>query len=359
MLEQKLSEPYHHSTYDDLKDDAETKGVARFIGRLRRYSRAHERGVEMAGYLDQESSPGGPSWLEARHLRRRANKLRSCGNHLTFRHYFTRGEIRLAAGMFCQQHLLCPKCAIRRGAKLLRKYTERVLQVMSERPGLVPCMVTHTVKDGPDLAERVSHLYAAIHEQHHRRRRHQCNSREPWTEACRAVGVVESCEVKRGENSGQWHPHLHAAWLCDGIPNLGTLRKEWQQITGDSHVVDVRAFHFVQRGELATAENVSRDFQEVFKYAVKLAGLPLADNLHAWRTLTGRHMITPRGCLFGVKIPRSLLDEPLEPADLPYVEWFYRYHAGRGYKLEHVDGDRPAEVTENSWRQCVDNSHTV
>jgi hypothetical protein len=56
-----------------------------------------------------------------RRARRRSEtlhqRLTTCGDYLLFRHYFTIDAVRLHAASFCMKHLLCPLCAIRRGAR--------------------------------------------------------------------------------------------------------------------------------------------------------------------------------------------------------------------------------------------------
>ncbi|WP_430930393.1 hypothetical protein, partial [Pseudomonas aeruginosa] len=51
--------------------------------------------------------------------------LSACGEWLHFREYYTVDKIRLHAASFCKQHLICPLCAIRRGAKSLAAYLAR------------------------------------------------------------------------------------------------------------------------------------------------------------------------------------------------------------------------------------------
>ena len=58
-----------------------------------------------------------------------------------------------------------------------------------------------------------------------------------------AAGGVMSIEVKRGRNSGLWHPHVHMIWLCNQAPSASQLSKEWLELTGDSYIVDVREFY--------------------------------------------------------------------------------------------------------------------
>ena len=48
----------------------------------------------------------------------------SCGDYLLFRHFFTVDKVKLHAAQFCKAHLLCPLCAIRRGAKALAAYLD-------------------------------------------------------------------------------------------------------------------------------------------------------------------------------------------------------------------------------------------
>jgi hypothetical protein len=360
MYESKSFATCRESTYSEVSEVNGRKGLQGFPVRLDRYSRGHDRALRMAGFAGALGTVEG---------RRRGQKLRQCGLHLGFRHYFTIDEIRLHEAFFCQQFKLCPLCAIRRGAKMLRRYVERMLLVVASRPRLAAHLVTFTVKDGENLGERVGQLTGALDDLHARRRmfnyaqEHPRAKRQPFTEAVRCLGSVGSVEVKRGTGSGLWHPHFHDAWLCEDPPDEEQLRHEWRELTGDSHIVNVTPFHYVSRAEPATAENLCRDFSEVFKYALKFAELELVDNWHAAQELHGRRLIRSHGLLFGVKVPEDLTDDPLTDADLPYVEWFYRFVAGQGYVLEHFDGDLPGEVA--SGQSCgygaaaIDDSYAI
>ena len=275
----------------------------------------------MADYLRQQDSRG---------LARRAEHLTLCGSYLEFRSYFTQPghPVRLHAAKFCQQDKLCPFCAIRRGAKLLRRYTARVVHQLELCPGLIPVMVTPTVRNGPDLVERWRHLSESWRQLMQRRKDHNQGKRR-WTEAARAWGSVGSTEIKRGDGSGCWHPHIHATWLCDSLPDQDALRREWREITGDSHMVDVRPFHFHRDGLPATVDNVAVDFAEVFKYSLKFSSMSLADNLHAFQKLHGKRMIRSHGTLHGIEAPDDLTDDPLDVDDLPFLTHFFRYSAGQ------------------------------
>lgn len=101
------------------------------------------------------------------------------------------------------------------------------------------------------------------------------------------------------------------------------LRAEWEAITGDSFMVDVRPFH--------DQDDVLNGFLEVFKYAVKFADLSLDDAWHGYQTLSGRRLIASFGAFRGVDVPEDLTDEGLD--DLPYVELLYRFVRGAGYEF--------------------------
>lgn len=45
--------------------------------------------------------------------------------------------------------------------------------------------------------------------------REKSKKNRPHVELVKALGGVFSIEVKRGKNSGLWHPHVHFVILCD------------------------------------------------------------------------------------------------------------------------------------------------
>lgn len=248
-----------------------------------------------------------------------AAKLYGCGSYLLFRDYYTVGTVRLAAANFCQKHLICPLCAIRRGAKMVKAYMDRLAVILQENPNLKAYLVTLTVKDGESLQERFDHLAGSVRKYHKMR-----HGKGQSCEAEKALGAVWSYEFKRGSGSGLWHPHIHAVWLCDEKPSQERVSKEWLAITGDSFVVDVRPFE--------NQDDVIGGFLEVFKYAVKFSDLPLADNWHGFETLSKKRLIASFGLFRGVPVPENLDDEPL--ADLPYIEHLYQFLQGIGYSLK-------------------------
>lgn len=290
---------------EDSKPGAD--GAAGMPARLARYSEARRRALEMQAYC-----------VEHGHVKE-GGKLEGCGNYLLFRHYYTVDRVRLGAASFCKKHLLCPLCAVRRGAKMLGAYLEKFEAVRQEHPHLVPYLVTLTVKNGDELGERLRHLRKSMRAMTQARRDHlKAPKKNRHVEFARSMGGFHSIEVT---NKGKgWHPHVHMIWLCASEPSQEALRAEWLAWTGDSHVVDVRPLHDPVEG-----------FMEVCKYALKFSDLEPADNFHAYEVMAGHRLVDAHGVMRGVDIPESLLDEPLD--DLPYVEWFYRYFDGIGYSL--------------------------
>lgn len=306
-------------------ESPEGSGTATFCERLERYSAARTRAVVMLAHLRAVSSvdQGNPE-TEVTHAA--AAKLSRCGDYLGFRNYYTVGETRLTEANFCKQHLLCPLCAIRRGAKALKAYLDRFHAVQRLRPALRPFLVTFTVVNGPDLHERFTHLQKSLKRLHKQRRDYLATGgRAAWTEAAHANGAVWTYEVTNRGNG--WHPHVHAIWLCDQEPDMHALRAEWEKITGDSFMVDVRPMTQDETG-------FASSFMEVFKYAVKFSDLDPADTLHAWQNLRGRRLLGSFGVFRGVQVPEALEDEALE--DLPFVWLLYRFQRG-DYHLHQVE----------------------
>lgn len=275
--------------------------------RIARYGQAHARTLLMLEHLRSDLT---------QQAIKSASALATCGNYLHFREYYTVGKVRLHMAQFCKQHLICPLCAIRRGAKALGVYLDRWQVIQADRPDLKPYLITLTVKNGPDLEERQTHLTDSLRRLMDRRRNFNAGSRgHPWTELCKVEGAVYTLELT--EKGKGWHPHCHMVALCASEPSQEALSAEWKGITKDSFIVDVRPI----------TGDPTEGFMEVFKYAVKFSDLSLADNWHAAQILKGKRLLNSFGLFRGVQIPESLLDEPLD--DLPFWDRFYRYFQGQ------------------------------
>jgi hypothetical protein len=306
---------------EQVELDGVSEGIEALPQRVDRYSKARKGALDVAEYM--QGLPGQQGKAVSQ-------RVTACGDYLLFRHFFTVDKVKLHAAQFCKAHLLCPLCAIRRGAKALAAYLQRWEAIRLQRPTLRPFLVTLTVKDGPDLAERFNHLHKAQRELWKRKHR-------IYESALDGVeGAVWSYEVKRGQGSGQWHPHLHMIALAEVEPDAETLSREWHEITGDSFIVDVRPI---------SQEDPVSGFIEVFKYAVKFSDQEPADTVHAWSTLKGKRLLASSGCFRGVDVPDDLADDASDVAGLPFMDMLYRYSRRGGYSLAQVTpgtaSDRP------------------
>lgn len=137
------------------------------------------------------------------------------------------------------------------------------------------------------------------------------------------LGAVWSYEVKRGLNSGIWHPHIHMVWLHHEDIDAQVLSREWKWATGDSHNLDVRPIN----PDPVTGSLVD-GMLEVFKYALKFSDMSLSDNWHAFEKLSNKRLISSSGLLHGLEIPEKLSDDEL---DGPFIEMLYRFSIEHGY----------------------------
>lgn len=290
----------------ESREGFRTDGLAK---RLQRYGSAKENAMRFRRYLVEQRED------------KLADALGDCGNFATFRDYFTIDQSRLSNMCTCKKHLLCPLCAIRRGAKALRLYLARVEFLMSADPALRPYMVTFTVKNGPSLADRQVHLAGCLRTLHRRRSRRNMNS-----EVLKASSAVWSYELTNKGNG--WHPHVHAIWLCHEAPDMLKLRDEWHALTGDSFMVDVRPVDM---------SDPIGGFLEVFKYALKFSDLSDPDRLLAYKTLKGKRLQDSFGDLRGLDVEPSDSDELLE--DLPYIDRMFRFVQGVGYVETGTTGE--------------------
>ena len=255
--------------------------------------------------------------------------VRKCGSALWFRDYYTVGQHKLTGGYFCQKPLICGLCAILRGSKLLASYLARLRLVQVVEPNLRPVMVTLSVRNGDDLAERLAHLRASLKTLH--ARRHRPNQPSVMHEVAGGVFSVEVVNTGNG-----WHPHAHAIWMVDQDHeaftdsrrwSLQKLSPEWHAITADSYIVDARPI------TPTDDENpYAAGFCEVFKYAVKPAELGRERLLEAFPILSGQRLVGAFGCFYGIKESDKLTDDLDGLKGLPYFEYFYRYMHG-GYHV--------------------------
>lgn len=133
--------------------------------------------------------------------------------------------------------------------------------------------------------------------------------------------MVYSCEFTFNPETG-WHPHVHILALAHDWIDREALSAEWESVTGDSFIVDVRRIKN-KSTNIDSGSDMLAGIAEVMKYALKFSDLPPDHVWTAYTTLRGKRLMGSVGSLRGVQIPDSLLDDPLE--DLPYTELLYTF----------------------------------
>lgn len=304
------------------------------MDRIAKYSGRKKRSLEMRDFL-RDLSNEIPSFLddgkrnistEMDEAKRVSSELSGCANFLVFHNYYTIEELRLSKVITCKKHLLCPFCAARRASKQVEKNGDRIKKVLEENKNLIPVMITLTVKNGEDLEERFTHLRDSFKKLQEKRR--DANRGKTETEFSKVTGSMFSYEVTNKGNG--WHPHIHMIALLDDYIDQGKLSKEWEAITKDSKIVDIRKITSKSGDNL----DISDALIEVFKYALKFSDLDLEHTWEAYRTLKGKRLLGSFGTLYGtISEPENLLDDLLD--DLPYLEMFYTYSKHLGsYELK-------------------------
>ncbi len=311
--------------------------------KLSRYGKAKQHQTSVADYILQHEPT----------LGKELAALQDCSNTLIFRHWYTVNKYRLIGGCSCKKHLLCAMCALRRSAKTVKEVEKKVLSVLAENPGLVPVLITMTVKNSESLKERYEHITGSKTKLLQARRHALKDSKRRKTiSVTRFIhGSFGSYEFKKGAGGHGWHPHSHEIALVEPVVKFkkvvkkgkevecpiefeAALGKEWLKITSDSFVVDVRKINLT---EGPTGQNsLVKAICEASKYALKLNDIEHVDQIHAYKVLRGRRLTFTYGSLWGIKIPDDLNDTIEDELQLlPYVDLLYSFYSG-SYLLQEV-----------------------
>lgn len=339
MLSKSEKSPKDSSEILADRGQSEGLGVCCLDDRLKRYAKGKSRALRIVDYIN--NSKNDAIFGEMR-VAKYTQAISVCGSYLVFKDYYLIEDNRLVAANFCKKHLLCPFCAMRRGARYLKAYLERLetaKQGSCEISDLRAYFVTLTIKDGVELEDVFTRLKTAFCKMMKMRR--NASTRGVDCEMTKAFGGVYSFEVKRGKNSGLWHPHVHCVWWCKSQPDQAKLSSEWLALTGDSFIVDVRELY-----ENEGKNSIISGFVEVFKYALKFSDMNEEDTVFAANFLARKKLVGSFGFLYGVKIPENLEDEEID--EQPFNELFYKYCQDK-YILSSVvfDAQRKNDVRRN------------
>lgn len=290
--------------------------------RLARMERAKVRTDAMVDYL-RNPFQWGNNVAAQEWAKTKAGALSRCGAYVIFRRYLDDVEgddLKLRCRCFCHQYKGCGICAACDMYKLAEGYREKVEQVKAH--GGAPFGVSHfvfTIRNGESLSESFEFLRASFQKLQARRRDYM---KKGWglTEFRKLEGGAGTYEVGRGKNSGLWHPHIHLIGMQSKFIDQNNLSAEWKEITqGRGQFVYIKAMTRVR-------------YLEVFKYILKFGGIPIEDNVTAWRYLEGRQLRFCFGNLRGVEVDENYLDL-LRPGALPYFDYALRWMEGYRYQL--------------------------
>lgn len=94
-------------------------------------------------------------------------------------------------------------------------------------------------------------------------------------------GGIWFLQIKRGKNSGCWHPHLHM--LLDGnYMEQARLSELWELVTYGSPIIDIRRVHDLESAAGEVARYVARP--------AAMAKMPLEDRIEVIEALAGKRL---------------------------------------------------------------------
>lgn len=225
---------------------------------------------------EARADPDDPDFVPQ--TRKLANKLAGCCRSPMLGSDEETGAIVTATDS-CRSRV-CPRCSKIRGGELRQAIHQ------ASRDIDAPAFLTLTLasSDAP-LRDQIDRLTQAAR---------KLRQRRSWQK--RVSGGIQVLEVTWSDSKGRWHPHLHC--LVDAIywPQ-SEIADEWQAVTGDSRIVDIRRV-----GSRSEAANY------VAKYCSKgsdVSKIPQARIAEWCEALHGKRWAQTFGHLHGVKTKRE------------------------------------------------------
>lgn len=210
------------------------------------------------------------SGLTGDDLSERIQRVQSCSSLVELKESWEKKDelleqiLSVSAANYCKQHVLCPICADRSQARRRAKYDDSIRT--HARLGLHPYLVTYTITDGDNLAERLQHLKRSLRS--FRRMGQKRRHGQSGGEAGKIVAGLLTIEIKRGEHSGKWHVHAHeVVFTNDEIDYVvynpkekSRLRSRFGSSIPKSELSKIAERRIFFRGEIVPASKVSEEW---------------------------------------------------------------------------------------------------
>lgn len=254
-----------------------------------------------------------------------ADSIYNCGNQRYYAYCKQCGAFHFDGVMSCKQRL-CAVCQKKRSLlwymkmlPVMKRYIEQGNKIM---------FVTFTIKNTENLADGLNYLQDAFG--------YLISKAHKITKAFKYlfIGGVRSIEIKRGKNSGLWHPHMHCLFVKRNNTQFSDdgefLRAAWNTCLCTVHgelakwgSVDYKAINTVRKdgtrtkSKISTINDCCKAICETFKYATKFDWQNDEKDIpELVESLKGRRLIVPFGEV------RDLLSETSIEHDLilPYTE---------------------------------------
>lgn len=154
-------------------------------------------------------------------IQEKIDKIRSCCSVVELQASYIEQDntfeqvMSVSNGNFCKQHAVCPVCADRSQSRRRARYNEPIKQqaTMVKEGKRYAYIVTYTISDGSSLAERLQHLKESRLKW--RKMGQKRGKKHSGGEASKIKAGLSTIEIKRGENSQEWHVHAHELLFTD------------------------------------------------------------------------------------------------------------------------------------------------
>ena len=197
-----------------------------------------------------------------------------CGSACRVEWSETEQRYRLSANYCHSRH--CEPCMRSKANRMAANLKKRLREKPDGRYRFLTLTLRHSKTP---LKDQLNRLYESFK---------KLRNTKFWKES--QNGGVAIVEIKRQANSGKWHPHLHI--ISEGaFIRQAELSAQWQKITGDSKIVDIRALksgddaaHYVSKYiTKGTSNDVWKDTNAAQEWVISTKGLRTCTTFGKWR----------------------------------------------------------------------------